>query len=531
MKDLFPIRLTCAVALLLASWPGHAQKAGGTLRVPLRDNPPSASIHEETTSSTLVPFMPAFNNLVVFDQQSKRSDPSSIKPDLATEWAWSDGDKTLTFKLQPGVKWHDGKSFTSADVKCTWDTARGVRDAGWRKTPRASWYSNLQDVVVKSDLEVAFVLKRPQPSFLSFLASGFSPVYPCHVDARTMRTVPIGTGPFKVAEFRPNEVIRLVRNPDYFRKGRPLLDAITYTVVPNQGTRSLGFIAGDFDMTWTGDLSKEGLKDISSKLPKAICEMTETPTSGQLMVNPKVAKLNDPRFRRALALAIDKNGLASALTQTKSLVTGVMMAPPDGAWGLKPEDLKDAPGYGPDVEKSRNEARALMRQLGYGPDNPLKVKFMSVNRGPHTAPMLIVIDQLRSIFIEGTLDAVDISVWTQRVTRRADYELSYWSSAPALDDPDPILYEGYKCGSSRNYTDYCDKKTDEMIEQQSVTQNVSKRQALVHAIDKKLQMEAARVVLHGNILGSCRSPSVKGTVVPTNSIYNTYRYEAVWLDQ
>ena len=111
-----------AIAALLAlAAPASAQKAGGTLRVSHRDNPPSASIHEEATISTVMPFMSVYNNLVVFDPDSKQNRPDRIVPDLATEWAWSNDGKDLTFKLRDGVKWHDGKPFTSADVKCTLD--------------------------------------------------------------------------------------------------------------------------------------------------------------------------------------------------------------------------------------------------------------------------------------------------------------------------------------------------------------------------------------------------------------------------
>jgi len=82
------------------------------------------------------------------------------------------------------------------------------------------------------------------------LASGYSPIYPCHISPRDTRTHPIGTGPFKFAEFKPNELIRVVRNPNYWKPGRPYLDGIEYTIVPNRSTAMLAFTAGKFDMTW-----------------------------------------------------------------------------------------------------------------------------------------------------------------------------------------------------------------------------------------------------------------------------------------
>jgi peptide/nickel transport system substrate-binding protein len=130
-------RLLLAVVCLLASiGTAAAQKPGGTLRVTHRDNPPSASILEEATISTDMPFMAVFNNLVVFDPESPLNRLDRVVPDLATSWALSDGDRTLTFQLRDGVQWHDGKPFTSADVKCTWDILTGKVNGKLRKNPR-----------------------------------------------------------------------------------------------------------------------------------------------------------------------------------------------------------------------------------------------------------------------------------------------------------------------------------------------------------------------------------------------------------
>src|SRR6201993_487968 len=121
-----------------------------------------------------------------------------------------------------------------------------------RVTPRKAWYRNLEEVTPNGDLEVTFRLKRPQSSFIALIASGWSPVYPCHVLPRDMRTHPIGTGPFKFVEFKPNESVKVVRTPDYWKPGRPYLDAIEYSLMPNPATSILAFGAGKFDRTGQG---------------------------------------------------------------------------------------------------------------------------------------------------------------------------------------------------------------------------------------------------------------------------------------
>jgi peptide/nickel transport system substrate-binding protein len=203
---------------LLAGGPALAQKPGGTLRMYHFDSPASLSLHEEVTFAALGPAMGLFNNLVMFDQHLAQASFDSIVPDLATEWSWDSSKTELRFSLHQGVKWHDGRPFTANDVKCTWDTLLGKANEKFRLNPRKAWYQNLEEVTIKGDHDVIFHLKRPQPSFIALLASGWSPVYPCHISPREMRNQPIGTGPFKLVEFKPNEGIKVKRNPSVGRK-------------------------------------------------------------------------------------------------------------------------------------------------------------------------------------------------------------------------------------------------------------------------------------------------------------------------
>ena len=172
-----------------------AQKQGGTLRVYYCDSPASMSIHEEATISTVMPVMGVFNNLVVYDQHVKENSLQSIVPDLATTWAWNEDGTELSFKLREGIKWHDDKPFTAKDVVCTWDLLLGKAKDKLRTNPRKSWYQNVKEVTANGDHDAIFHLQRPQPALLALLASGYSPVYPCHVPPRDMRSHPIGTGP------------------------------------------------------------------------------------------------------------------------------------------------------------------------------------------------------------------------------------------------------------------------------------------------------------------------------------------------
>ena len=114
--------------------------------------------------------MPVFNNLVLFDQHVAQNSLQSIVPDLAISWSWNDDKTQLKFVLRPNVKWHDGRNFTAADVKCTWDLLLGKAAEKLRVNPRKSWYRNLEEVTTNGDHEAVFHLKRPQPSFIALLA-------------------------------------------------------------------------------------------------------------------------------------------------------------------------------------------------------------------------------------------------------------------------------------------------------------------------------------------------------------------------
>src|SRR5580700_7271091 len=262
----------CIVAGLLGG-PALAQESGGVLKFYHRDSPASASIHEEATISSVAPFMGVFNNLAMFKQDEKQNRPEFIVPDLAESWSWNDDYTRLSFKLRQGVKWHDGQPFTAKDVKCTWDLLAGKSEQKLRLNPRKVWYGNLDQVTVDGDYAVTFVLKRPQPALLMLLASGDSPIYPCHVPPQQMRTHPIGTGPFKFVEFKPNEYIKLTKNTDYWKPGKPYLDGVEWTIVPNRATQSLAFIAGQFDMTFPYEVTVQMTHDIKTQAPTAICEI------------------------------------------------------------------------------------------------------------------------------------------------------------------------------------------------------------------------------------------------------------------
>lgn len=508
----------------------YAQKAGGTLKVYHRGTPPSGSIHEEATNSTLSPYMPVFNNLVMYDQAIPTNRSETIVPDLATKWEWNDDKSQLTFTLREGVKWHDGKPFTAKDVQCTWDLLQGKRKAKLRKNPRKSWYRNLDKVTVNGDTEVTFHLKRSQPAFLTLLASGYSPVYPCHVSPKKMRTHPIGTGPFKFVQLKQNEFVKFEKNENYWKKDRPYLDAIEYTIIKSRPTRVLAFIAGKFDMTFNSDVTIPLLKDVEKQAPDAVCELRTTNVSTNLIVNKDNPPFNDADIRKAMVLSIDRDAFIKILGHGQYIKSGAMLPPPSGVWGMPPDVLKKVAGYSPDIEANRAKARKIMESKGYNDKNRLKVKVATRNIPIYRDPAVILIDHLKSIYIDGELETVETSNWHAKVARK-DYSVGLNLTGIGVDDPDAMFYENYACGSQRNYTGYCNPELEKLFEKQSMIEDVAARKKIVWEVDKQLQEDGARPIIMQNMGATCWQPYVKDFTTMTNSVYNGWRMEDVWLDK
>lgn len=518
------------VAGALLTTPAWAQKRGGVLTVPHIDSPPSPSIHEEATASVVIPFMPMFNNLVLFDQHIPQNSLQTIRPELATGWKWSEDGTDLTFTLRPGVKWHDGKPFTAADVKCTWDMVSGLAPGKIRKSPRQMWFTNLKEITVSGEYQATFHLKRPQPAFISLLASGWSPVYPCHVPSATMRTKPIGTGPFRFVEYRLNESMRLERNPDYWKPGLPYLDGIEYRITTNRATRMLGFVAGTFDMTYPTDVSVPLLRDIKQQDPAAICEMRRTNVDTNLIINRDAPPFDNPDIRRALALAIDRKSFNDIINEGQGRIGGAMLPAPEGVWGMPDEVLHTMTGYNPDVVKNREAAQSIMKRLGYGPDNMLKTKIFTRNINTFRDPALLLNDQLKKVFIDAELDVVDTPQYYSRVFKK-DYAVGLNLTGSALDDPDQNFYENYACGSLRNYTNYCNPTLEKEFDKQSMETDVAKRKAIVWDIERKLADDVVRPIIYHDVGAACWHPYVKNMTIMVNSIYNGWRWEDVWMDK
>src|SRR4029453_3470444 len=282
--------LSLAVLVVLGASPtlGLTPKYGGELILRLREDLPQGfAINETATISTMWPAMPCFSNLALFDPLKPTHSVDTIIGELAERWSWQDNYRTLVFFLRPGVKGHDGKPFISRDVKFTFDLLRESPDAPakLRINPRRDWYANLEAVDAVDPQTVVFRLKRPQPSLLLMLASGYTPIYAAHVPPASYRTGCGGTGPSKLREWRKGEFVEYVKNADYFVKGRPYLAGLRYLIIGERGTATAALQAGRVDTAFPGQTPKPIAERLKKAVPQLVMTTVNTSVIDHLVVN------------------------------------------------------------------------------------------------------------------------------------------------------------------------------------------------------------------------------------------------------
>ncbi|MBI4081161.1 MAG: ABC transporter substrate-binding protein [Candidatus Lambdaproteobacteria bacterium] len=520
----------CALITLGAAQ-APAQKYGGTVKVMFRTDPPSLNIHEGSANDYSLPMMPAHSNLVLYKPEEQVERLDTIMPELAESWSWSPDHTRLTFKLRQGVTFHDGKPFSSADVKATYDMARGA-DAKrrLRLNPRKSWFKNITEITTRGDQEVTFTLGRPQPALLAMLASGQSPVLAAHLSPAELRSRENGTGPFRLKQHNRDKNVLLEKNPHYFVKGRPYLDAIDYIIIRSRGTRIAAMQANQLDIGYPTETDQQAYETLKKAVPKMKFHRSTTNSHMEVVMNLQKPPFNNRRLREAVNLALDREEFVKVLFGGAGVVGSVHLPPPFGTFGLPQEDLVKLPGYNPaDLPRNRERARQMLVELGYSAEKPLSLVMhvRATNVYIHMATWAT--DQLSRIGIKVEIRQVETANWFPMLTRR-DFQMLLNTPAIAIDDPDANLYENFSCGSERNYGDYCEKDMEAKFAEQSSEIDQAKRVRLVHAIDRRIEGDFARPNLGWRIDYYAYWPHVKD-FYPHNTIYNYFRMQDVWLDK
>src|SRR6478752_5405383 len=341
-------------------------KRGGTLNYMIpADAPPSMDGHRETTYATIHTAAPFYSVLVRVNPENPSSTTDFVC-DLCTSMPQpTDGGKSYTFKIRDGVKFHDGSPLTAADVAASWNAI--IHPPQGMTSARESYYVMVDKVDTLDPLSVVFRLKFPTSAFLPALADPFTWIYKKEIldkDPRWYEKNIMGSGPFKFVEYQAGQSIKGERNLDYYHKGLPYLDGITGIYADKQAVRVEAIRSNRAAIEFRGLPPAVRDELVGALGDKITVQESDWNCGGIIEPNHKRKPFDDPRVRRALTLAIDRWHGAPRLARIANVHTVGGIVFPGSPLAATEEELQKIAGFSPDIEKSRAEAKRLLKEAG-----------------------------------------------------------------------------------------------------------------------------------------------------------------------
>ena len=526
--------VTRLLALAAAAWlslPLNAQtpRNGGELVFPVPSEPPSYDGHREETFGLIHPIAPFYNTLLRVDPNDKSG--TKPAPSLAESWSASADGKTYTFKLRKGVKFHDGAELTSRDVKASYDKI--IFPPPGVGSTRKGQYSDVAAVEAPDATTVVFKLKEPSGSFISSLLSPYNFIYKAEILAKDMNWYEkniMGTGPFTFVEHVKGSHVVGKKNAAYWDKGKPYLDGFR-AVFMRDSAAQVAAVRGERAHIQFRGFSPAERDSIVSTLGNKVT-VQESPWDCILLVgiNHQKKPFDDKRVRRALTLALDRHQASQALSKIAIVkaVAGVQV--PGTPFATPPEELNKLAGYWKDAEKSRAEAKKLLKEAGV----PEGFSFTFTNRGipmPYEPLGVWLIDQWRRVGLNVKQEVVEAAAYFGTI-RKGDAQVFMDFQCGYIVEPDLDMYKFLSTSRNpANYGRYEDPILDALYDKQSRATNPEERKRLVRAFEKRVLDDEAHYLMtlqwHRIIPHSAK---VKGwTVTPSHYLNNTL--DTVWLTQ
>ncbi len=449
-----------ALALIVGPSAAHAQ---GTLVVQSSTEPPGLDLTATPASATAgVVLYNIQECLVKVDRHGK------IVPWLAERWHTTD-NRNYTFFLKHGVRFHNGRELRAADVKHVFDRAMNPET----KHPYPGYYAAIGDIIVKDDYTITFALKSLNANFLLNLARQGSVIYPREA-VDTLKSDPIGTGPFRLQEWVRGDRIVLVKNPEYHVKGLPRLDKVVFRFIPDPNATLAALKAGDVDASLFG-LGPEHVQELQ-KDPRFQVIVGDTTNDVILAMNNSRKPYADVRVRRAITHAIDKAEVLKGAMFGMGRILGSNVDP------LNPYfvDLAGAMPY------DQAKAKKLLAEAGYpnGFETVLKVSpqyYYTVRSGE------IIANHLQKVGVKVKIEQIEWGQWIARVWREADYDLTIIGHAEAWD------ISNY--ANPKYYFRYDSAKFQELFAKSEVTLDDKARRELYVQMQRMLVEDAPAVWL------------------------------------
>ena len=483
-------------------------KRGGTLNWGEVADPISFDPHNRNNASATVLQRMVYQ---CFTRQNART--LSVEPSLATKWEYTSPTE-LVWTLREGVVFHNGQPFTADDAKWNVDRALDPKTAN----PFANWYDAVAKTEVVSKYVVKMTLKRPDPllpgKFAAMRVLGFAPATS---DPTSLASKPIGTGPYKLAEWVQNDHVTLTRNPDYWEKGIPYIDTMSVKIAPQEDTRIAGLRAGQMDFSI---LSVDGVKRLAGaqnlKFIKGVHGVFTV-----IKMHQRFKPFTDVRVRRALDLATDKKEIIDkALGGSGTIIGPVVYGWED--YGIPPDQLP----YKVDID----QAKKLMADAGYA--NGFEVTCVSLPEAgdsSHFYPSIATAaEQWKKINVKVNIQQLELAAWLDK-NNKLDYDMLIGNRG-LRGDPIDVLVPHYTKGGNDNPIGYADPDVQSWLDQAAVEPDRVKRRDLYLKVQKKVLEDVPWIFLWAPIENYAMQKFVMGyDQVPFDSFKDLMW--TTWLDK
>ena len=454
-------------------------RRGGVLLAAIGADAPSLDPHQEQTFATLQPVAPLYSTLLQIDPYRY----PNVIGDVASEWKISPDGLTYTFKIHPGIKFHDGSTMTATDVKATYDKIVFPSDAV--RSIRKFHYSAIASIEAPDPSTVVFKLKFPSASLLSNLASPWNVIYPkkyLDKDPNYFKNNVVGSGPFKFKSYTRGSTFEGERNPDYFVKDRPYLNGYKFFISTETSVRAAAIRSGRAHIEFR-DLPNSEVEAIRKQLgDKIVVQSTPFVIQFGIAINNSVKPFTDERIRKALTLGIDRYTGGKVLHALTGLRDVGGLTRPGTEWAMSPAELEKIPGFWRDPEKSRAEAKRLLAEAGY--PNGFKVTLKNRNvKLPYQDFAVYVIQEWRKIGIEAEHRPLETATWYADGRDQGNFELMVFPAGAFIDDPDQLL-ASYVPGSPQNWSRFSNPAIEDLYSRQARTLDPAERRKLVIELQK-----------------------------------------------
>ena len=508
-------------------------KVGGVLNFVVPDEPPSYDGHRETTFAMIHPIRP-FYSLLIRVNPDNPSSTTDFVCDLCEGKVPTptDGGKTYTFKIRKDVKFHNGDKLFAQDIVATYQKIISPPDGV--VSARKAYYTMVESVSAPDHFTVVFKLKYPSGAFIPALAVPFNFIYQksqLDKDMHWYEKNINGTGAFRFKEREAGAVIRGVRNPDFYVKGRPYLDGFDAIFAKKESLR-VQAIRGDraaiefrgFPPKSRDDLVSALGKDITVETSDWNCVLITT-------VNHKRKPFDDVRVRKALTLAVDRWGGSQYLSKIAIVKTVGGIAFPGHPLAATKKELEQLAGYWPDIKKSRAEAKKLLKEAGVDLSKTYYFNNRAVDQ-PYKIVGTWLIDQWRQVGLKFEQHVFPTGPFYDMLRQKKEFDVSLDFNCQSVVNPlvDVSKYLSDDRSGSQ-YGQYQDREVDALFDKMNQSGDTKEQRKLMRQMEKlTLDTHAnAFITLWWNRIIPHRS-YVKGWKI-SPSHYLNQSLDNVWLDK